>query len=145
VTEPGTLLRIENSITEIERASAWLDRFATTADVPDTVTAKLQVAMDEVLSNIIRHGLPERTCGARTIRLGLRIVSGLIELTVADDGLAFDLTRAARAPASVSINQRRCGGAGLLFVQSLMDEIRYSRLNGCNRLVLCKRLPGPAG
>jgi anti-sigma regulatory factor (Ser/Thr protein kinase) len=64
---------------------------------------------------------------------------------VTDDGLAFDPTIALPSPSEVPVSERRPVGVGLLFVRSLMDEIQYKRVDGCNCLVLSKHLPGPAG
>jgi serine/threonine-protein kinase RsbW len=144
VTQPKASLRIRNSIREIERAAVWLDSLAASAQLPEAVTTRLHVALDEVLSNIIRHGFPGTACGSRTIRLGFRNASGQVELSVIDDGIPFDPTVAASPPPCLPLAERQPGGLGLLFVQSLMDEMRYSRFDGFNRLVLCKRLPAPA-
>jgi serine/threonine-protein kinase RsbW len=143
-TERETSMRIDRAIVEIERVSAWLEAFAVSAGVPQAMTADMLVAMDEVLNNIIRHGSRAGEGGSGTIQLDLRIGSQRMELTVTDDGQAFDPTLVAPPRTGRSPGEERLGGVGLLFVQSLTDEIRYSRLNGCNRLILCKRLPAPA-
>ncbi len=144
VTERETSLRIDCAIIEIERVSIWLEEFAASAGVSPAMTSEVLVAIDEVLSNIILHGPRAGAAGSGTIQLDLRIGSQGIELTVTDDGQAFDPTTAAPVRVRRSPGKNRLGGVGLLFVRSLMDEIRYSRLNGCNRLVLCKRLPAAA-
>lgn len=144
MTERETSLRIGCAIIEIERVSAWLETFAASAGVPQAMTAAMLVAMDEVLNNIIRHGPRAGEGGPGTIQLDLRIGSQRMELTVTDDGQAFDPTMVVPPRTGRSPGEERLGGVGLLFVQSLTDEIQYSRLNGCNRLVLCKRLPAPA-
>jgi serine/threonine-protein kinase RsbW len=135
VTERKTSLRIDRAINEIKLGSAWLEEFATSAGVSPAIIGELLVAMDEVLNNIIHHGPCASVSDPKTIQLDLCIGSQRIELTVTDHGQAFDPTTAER-PA----DKKRLGGVGLLFVRSLMDEIRYSRLNGRNSLVLCKRL-----
>jgi serine/threonine-protein kinase RsbW len=140
VTERETSLRIDCAIVEIERVSIWLEEFAASAGVSPAMTSAVLVAIDEVLSNIIHHG-PRVGAGCPgTIQLDLRIGPQRLELTVTDDGQAFDPTTAAPVRVRRSPGKHRLGGVGLLFVRSLMDEIRYSRLNGSNRLVLCKYL-----
>ena len=130
-------LEVVSALPEIERAAAWLDAFAADADVPGEVTAKLHVALDEVLSNVInhagRHGGP--------ILLHLRRCGQDIELRVVDDGLPFDPRRFEPVPLGVRVAERRVGGAGLLFIRTLMDDIDYTRRDGRNSLVLRKRLP----
>src|ERR1700710_1451211 len=127
VIERETSLRIDSAIIEIERVSAWLEEFAIAADVPDAITAQLLVAVDEILNNIIRHGVWDGMGGTPTIGLDLCIGSDKVALTVTDDGQAFDPTIAAPAPDKLPACKRPVGGVGLLFVQSLMDEMHYLR------------------
>ena len=130
------LLHVGRTLHEVDRAAAWLDEFAAGADVPAEVTAKLQVVLDEVLSNVIRHGAP----GGEVV-LALRRHSETVELEVTDDGPQFDPTQFVSVPAQVRVAERRVGGAGLLFVRALMDEVSFVHQDGRNRLTLRKRLP----
>ena len=129
-------LRVARSLHEVDRAAAWLDEFSAGADVPPAITAKLQVVLDEVLSNVIRHG----SHGRGEVLLELRRRSEDVELEVTDDGPPFDPTQFASVPLGVRVAERQLGGAGLLFVRALMDEISFARQDGCNRLILRKRL-----
>ena len=144
MTQHNASLRIESTIIEIERASAWLEEFAVAAGVGAVVVSELLVVLDEVLNNIIRHGHRVRMRDAESIRLDLSVESEQVEVTITDNGPAFDPTIEAVAPAKLSASKTRMGGAGLLFVQSLMDNIDYSRRDGSNRLVLRKRRQAPA-
>ena len=157
-------LTVSNEIGEVDRAGDWLQSFADAARVPDDIAAKLHVVLDEVLSNVIRHGLsgvgggggggrrrrpppppPPGGGGGGLIGLTLRRKPGAVELVVVDDGPEFDPTRATIPAVALRVAERRPGGAGLLFVRSLMDEIRFARLEGANRTVLRKSVPGEAG
>jgi serine/threonine-protein kinase RsbW len=144
VTQRNASLRIESAIVEIQRAYAWLEEFAVAAGVGAVVVSELLVVLDEVLNNIIRHGRGDRMLDAESIRLDLSIGSEQVELTISDDGPAFDPTIEAVMPGKLSASKTRMGGVGLLFVQSLMDEVHYSRHDGSNRLVLRKRRQAPA-
>jgi serine/threonine-protein kinase RsbW len=145
VTERAQSLRIESRIIEIERASAWMERFVAAAGVSQAVTVSLLVALDEILNNIIRHGRRDGQSDMGMIQLDLCVDADRVALTVTDDGQAFDPTIAVASPSELPITARQPGGVGLLFVQSLMDEMRYARVDGCNRLVLSKRLLAPTG
>lgn len=121
----------------IDRAAAWLDEFAASADIPAEVTAKLQVVLDEIVSNLIRHAVPD----AGAILLQVRRREHDVELAVTDHGPPFDPTRFEPVPLEVRVAERQVGGAGLLFVRALIDEIEFARRDGRNHLVLRKRLP----
>jgi serine/threonine-protein kinase RsbW len=134
-------LTIANALDELERAAVWLDGFAVAASISPYVASKLQVAMDEVLSNVIHHGFSGAAVGRHDIGLDVRLLSDRVELEISDDGPEFDPTRAEAAPAADSAAEPRVGGAGLLFVRALVDDLRYQRNAGLNCLVLTKRLP----
>ena len=130
-------LEVSRGLHEVDRAAAWLDEFATSAILPADITAKLHIVLDEILSNIIRHGGP----GTEPILLALRRRRQDVELAVTDDGPPFDPRRFEPVPVEVRVAERRIGGAGLLFVRALMDDIDFARRDDRNHLVLRKRLP----
>ncbi len=132
-----TSLQVGHSLAEIDRAASWLDAFAATSDIPADTTSKLQVVLDEVLSNIIRHGGPGHT----PILLELRRGEQDVELAVTDDGPPFDPRDVEPVAVQTRIAERRLGGAGLSFVRALVDEIDLVRRDGRNRLALRKHLP----
>jgi serine/threonine-protein kinase RsbW len=142
VNRSRSSLTISNALDELERAAVWLDGFAEAASIAPRVTSKLQVAMDEVLSNVIHHGFSGAAVGRHDIGLDVRLLPGRVELEISDDGPEFDPTRAHIAPAAAPSAGRRVGGAGLLFVRALVDDLRYQRNAGLNCLVLTKRLGG---
>lgn len=129
-----------NAGPELSRAMTWLDAFAAQADLPSDITSKLQVALDEMLSNVFIHGLAGQPEGGRQVQLGLRRSRDRVELEVIDDGPEFDPTGAPVDNRVIRVTERRPGGVGLLFVNTLMDEVRFTRQDGRNRLVMTMRL-----
>jgi anti-sigma regulatory factor (Ser/Thr protein kinase) len=136
-----TSLTIRNTLADVERAAAWLHAFAQNALIPPNVTSELQVVLDEVLTNIMNHGLSGAAAGEREIRLVVRRLQGGVQLETSDDGPAFDPTRAKALSMRNRIAKRRVGGVGLLFVRALVDDLRYERIGGRNQLIMTKRLP----
>jgi anti-sigma regulatory factor (Ser/Thr protein kinase) len=141
VIEHESTLTVVNARPEFERAAIWLGDFAAGAGLPDDLCSRLLVALDEVLSNVVNHGLAGAMEGEREIRLCVRIRAQTVELDIVDDGPVFDPTTVVSATLKAD---QRAGGAGLLFVRALMDEVRFSRQGDRNCLTLCKRLAAPA-
>lgn len=137
-------LTVVNARNEIERASVWLGQFSARAGVSSDVTARLLVALDEVLTNIITHALADAPEGQREIWLRLRFRTDMLELEISDDGPKFDPTRVVPVPKATRTAKRQEGGAGLLFVRAVTDEVRFTRRGGRNCLTLYKRLAVPA-
>jgi serine/threonine-protein kinase RsbW len=130
-------LTVVNARPEFERAAMWLLDFFVGAGLPDDLVSRLLVVLDEVLSNVVYHALAGAVDGEREIGLCARLRPDTVELVITDDGPAFDpAVFAAQAMGA----DRRLGGAGLLFVRALMDEVRFTREGDRNCLTLCKRL-----
>jgi serine/threonine-protein kinase RsbW len=141
VIEHESTLIVVNARSEFERAATWLGDFISKSGLPGDLNSRLLVVLDEVLSNIVNHALAGAMEGEREIRLCVRLRPEMVELTVIDDGPAFDPT----AVASVTPKaERRVGGAGLLFVSALVDVVRFTRQGDRNCLTLCKRLAATA-
>jgi serine/threonine-protein kinase RsbW len=141
VIEPESTLTVVNARAEFERAANWLGDFIAGAGLPADLNSRLLVVLDEVLSNVVHHALAGSMEGEREIRLCVRLRPEAVELDVVDDGPAFDPTTVASAKLAAD---RRVGGAGLLFVRALMDEVRFTRKGDRNCLTLCKRLAATA-
>jgi len=134
-------ISITNRLAEIARVAALVESFGASHGVPRAVLNDLNVAVDEAVSNVVRHAYEGES--ERTIDIRLTVGRGRIAAEIVDDGRAFDpLRRVVRAPRG-ALEERTVGGLGLLFIQSLMDEVRYRRAGNTNRLTLIKRV-GPA-
>jgi serine/threonine-protein kinase RsbW len=137
VIEHESTLTVVNARPEFERAAIWLGEFAAGAGLPDDLSSRLLVVLDEVLSNVVNHALAGVADGEREIRLSVRLRPETVELEVTDDGPVFDPTA---FTSGTTEGERPLGGAGLLFVRALMDEVRFTRQGDRNCLTLCKRL-----
>jgi serine/threonine-protein kinase RsbW len=106
------------------------------------VTWPIEVSLDEVLANVVRHGLAGRGESAR-VELELRLEPGdppRCELRIEDDGPEFDPLAAAAPDTTLGVDERPIGGLGIELVKRLMDEVHYERRDGRNRLRLFRRL-----
>ena len=92
VIEHASTLTVVNARPEFERAAIWLGDFAAAVGLPDDLSSRLLVVLDEVLSNVVHHGLAAAMEGEREIRLCVRLRPETVELEVVDDGPAFDPT-----------------------------------------------------
>jgi anti-sigma regulatory factor (Ser/Thr protein kinase) len=99
-------------------------------------------AVDEALSNIIRHaykGLPERTIQVSLSRIETRNNGKRregVEILLEDRGRAVDPTKLRARP----LDEVKPGGLGLHFIRQSMDTVQYKRSGRINRLRLSKYL-----
>ncbi len=97
--------------------------------------------MDEVLSNVVRHGYGEGD-GRGRIEIGLSLGDGVLEFTIIDDAEAFDRLSVAEPVTEGPAEARPVGGLGVLFVRKLMDQVAYERREGRNCLTCRRRIDG---
>jgi serine/threonine-protein kinase RsbW len=129
-------IRIDNNLSEISRVADMVDGFAARHQFADAVIFALNVALDEILNNIISYGYEDT--GHHEILVRIALGRGNVEAIVEDDGKPFD-PLAAPAP-DLTGKDRKPGGVGLHFVRNLMDEVTYTRRDGINHLRMMKRL-----
>lgn len=131
-------MRIASRGPEVVRVADALQRFGADRGASPAVIHDLQVALDEVLANVIVHAY-RGTDGEIVVRLQRHAAGFVVE--VEDYGVAFDPLQVPAPDLDTPLRQRPVGGLGVHFVMSLMDEVSYMRSGGKNRLRLLKRAP----
>jgi anti-sigma regulatory factor (Ser/Thr protein kinase) len=135
-------LVIDSRLPEIQRATQLVEEFRARHGLAQGEANAVNVVLDELLSNSIRHGLDG--AGAHRISVALEYADGEITIEVEDDGIAFDPTRVSTPLPAGTLAERRLGGLGLAFVRELTDSIEYRRVADRNRLILRRRVVAPA-
>lgn len=91
-------------------------------DVDERIIPDLQLAVDEICSNVVRHGYGGQ--GGR-LEITVQAVAEGIQLIVRDWGAAFDPDAVAAPDVDAPLERRSLGGLGLFLVRQLMDEVRF--------------------
>ncbi len=115
-------------------------RFADAHAIPDDTRHDMYVAVEELVSNVIRHG------GRPGLRPRITVSASLtgddLRVLVADNAAAFNPLDIPPPDLSQPLLDRSVGGLGIHFVKSLMDDVRYRRQNERNHVRLRKRIGG---
>lgn len=119
--EAGPDLHVSASTAGLREASGALDAFSARAGLPATVAWRLHVALDEILSNIVRHG------AASGIDIAFKIEGRAASIVVSDDGPPFDPLSRPAADVRQALESRSPGGLGVSLVRGLMDDVTYAR------------------
>ena len=95
--------------------------------------ADIELAVEEVLANIINHAYPEAPGD-----VVLRCLAGpdRLVLEVADRGIPFDALAVPDPRLSADITEREIGGLGIYLVKQVMDQVEYRREEDSNVLRL---------
>lgn len=97
----------------------------------------LNVALDELVSNTLRHGQKSDSSGL--ISVTVEDMDGLLTLVIRDTGPEFDPTLAQTPTLSGSIEERQIGGLGIHLVRRLSDTFEYRRDGIWNEVKVSKR------
>jgi anti-sigma regulatory factor (Ser/Thr protein kinase) len=142
VPAPRFTLRVSASPAGIRLAAEALDRFRGDHNLGDPSAWPLQVALDEILSNIVLHA----GAGANEaiIDVAVELRNDTIEMTVSDDGPAFNPLQLPDPNVTATLEERRPGGLGVHLVRKLVDRVEYRRTEGRNCLIMTWRRARPA-
>jgi len=124
-------------ILEINKALVALESFCTDFYIEREIVADLCVAVDEFLSNIIRHNLAR---GDDTISVRLAKKANALAVVLEYRGTLFNPLEVPPYDTQKDWRQRRLGGLGIHIGQQLADHIGYTHSDGHNTLLIEKKL-----
>lgn len=100
---------------------------------------RLQIAVDEAVTNIIEHGYEGRPPGNAAIEMTLTIDRTQFRMVIEDYGTTFDPEELGSVDIEKHVEAGQSGGLGVFLMRKIMDLIEYHAENGKkNRLVLVK-------
>jgi len=94
----------------------------------------MNLALDEVLSNIVKYAYDSPDTG--TIDVELTYSNNELMASVEDRGIAFDPLTLQMPANTGPLRNRKEGGLGIFFVKRLMDSVVYERVGDRNKVTL---------
>lgn len=126
---------------EPRRVVEAFERFAQENGMAEKTTQRFQLALDEVMTNVVTHAFPEETHKKPVISVCMQINESQLECLVEDNGPAFNPLVEAESPdISLAAEDRPIGGLGIFLAKSFVDTLEYERVDGRNRLTLIQPL-----
>jgi anti-sigma regulatory factor (Ser/Thr protein kinase) len=136
-------LAIAASGDEVRRASEWLTTVLRQRDVPNRQVERLELALHEVLANVLAHG----GSGARTEPIRIRVevrgkaTTGEAHVKVRDAGIPFDPTGVPERSPPKTLAEAQPGGLGLPLIRHCSDWMSYRREGSRNHFMFGARWP----
>lgn len=137
------LLSLANDLAEIPRLAGAVEAFCEPLSAPPRDVLALQLALEEIVTNVITHGYTDGQAHTFTVALSAP-AADRIRAVVTDDAPAYDPLARAEVDTTLPLEERPIGGLGVHLVKKLMDVSRYERRDGKNILVIEHRLHRPA-
>jgi len=119
-----------------------LESLARERGFPPKVLHEIQLAVEELLTNILNYAYTDQR--EHEIKVRLRPGESEFCIEVEDDGRPFNPLEQPAPDLTLSLDQRPVGGLGIHMIRKSMDRIEYRRADGKNILVMVKQIKAPA-
>lgn len=129
---------LKNGTEELGKIISFIDSFTAGKYFSENYIFDLNLIVDEVVTNVIRHGgiLSEDS----EIEISLETDESNCIITVKDEGKEFNPLEYEPYDLNMKIEDRPIGNLGIVLVKAKCDEIYYERKNGKNILLMKKHL-----
>ena len=131
-------LTFKNEEQELKRVAEFMETVCYELQIDMHVAMKLQVAMEEMVTNVIFYAYPEGI--SADITLTAESDGEVLTFVLSDSGKPFDPTAKEDADLDVNPMDREQGGMGILIVKNIMNEVSYQRVGEMNQLTMKKKI-----
>jgi len=135
--ESGLSLLLRNHLSELKRMSEAVSAWCKGNGVSAAVEFHVNLALDEIVSNIIRYGW--KGGGEHQLHVRLSHLANEIRVEVEDDATPFNPLEVPAPDLDRPLDARLVGGLGIHLVRQVMDGLDYQRLDGKNLIVMKKK------
>lgn len=132
-----TLLRLQNDFSELPATAVKVAEFLESQGAPPDVVFAADLAIEELVTNIIKYGYDDTA--SHEILVHLSLPEGNLVIRIEDDGHEFDPFDRPAPDIHAPIEEREIGGLGIHFVKNLLDTCEYRRANDRNIVTLTKK------
>lgn len=139
-------LNVPARIEYLEEILTMVDEFLHPADVPDEISMKIRISVEEIFTNIVSYaygpdgGEIEISCGQSTDHSADH--KTVLQIQIKDRGIPYNPLDYPTPELAVPLEERRTGGLGIYMARQFMDNMEYHYENDCNILTMYKELPG---
>ena len=98
---------------------------------------QLRIAVEELYVNVTLYAYPD---GDGWAEIRGSVEDGMVTFSLIDAGRPFDPLAKEDPDIMLSGEERGIGGLGIFMVKNTMDEMEYEYRDGCNQLMMRKRL-----
>jgi serine phosphatase RsbU (regulator of sigma subunit)/anti-sigma regulatory factor (Ser/Thr protein kinase)/Tfp pilus assembly protein PilV len=121
--------------TSLPRVAAFVERFAEAQGFSPAEVYRINLALDELLTNTIEHGFPGREQEA-DISVAVRSEGDSVIVRYEDNGPEFNPLEATEQDTELELEERPIGGLGLQLIAVTFDAVSYERVDGRNVTML---------
>lgn len=136
-------MRWQADVTQLGAIREFVAEASRSLGAGERVVLDLQLAVDEICSNSVRHGYGGR---GGLLEVTVERAGQSIKVVVRDWGRAFDPELIPDPEFDIPLEERSLGGLGLFIVRRVMDDVRFEfDENRGNSVTMVKQLDGERG
>jgi anti-sigma regulatory factor (Ser/Thr protein kinase) len=135
---PTLNLTIRNDVREIASVMERFDDFASQHGISPEVRAVIDIAFDEMLSNIVFYAY--RDGDTRAIEIRVDFDGQRVTAVIGDDGVPLNPFAYPAPNTDLPLGERDVGGCGIHLVRTMLDHVSYRRHLNRNIITLVKRV-----
>ena len=132
-------LNLTATIENIPVATDFVNEELEALDCPMKTQMQIDVAIDELFSNIARYAYNPDT-GPATVRVEVEEDPLCVIITFIDNGKQYDPLSTETPDITLPAEERDIGGLGVFLVRKTMDDVTYEYKNGQNILRIKKHI-----
>lgn len=138
--EPEASIHVEisNDPHRVPVLQEKMERFCARWAVPDRLIQKLNLCLDEYVTNLISYGYKDSE--RHIIHINATRTANSMFIEVLDDGEPFNPMTVETPDMDADVSKRSEGGLGVHLIRSFMDEMTYESSDQVNRFSLVKYL-----
>jgi anti-sigma regulatory factor (Ser/Thr protein kinase) len=129
---------LKNDLSELEALRQHLKKFGQATGLSEACITDVNICLDELLTNIVSYGFEDDL--EHIIRFAMNLDNQVLTLSIEDDGIPFNPLEKKDPEVPADLIDVRIGGLGIHIVRKLMDDIRYDREQGKNKLTMKKSI-----
>lgn len=137
MTEQTTLI-LKNDVSELERVMSFVSGLCARNSIPPETEYDLNLALDEMVTNVVRYAHPEG--GDHRFTLQITLSPAEFVACIEDDGVEFNPIEYPLPDLDAPLEKRKEGGLGIFLARQLMTSMEYRRVDGKNLVTLRKKL-----
>lgn len=127
---------IQASTRNLSDVRNFVAQHATSHGFDKQKIADIRLAVDEAITNIIKHAYNGDE--NHTIEIQISFKKDRICIELLDTGTTFNISTFPEPNIKEKIKQKKRGGMGVYLIHSLMDDVSYGREDDANKMVMCK-------
>ncbi len=131
-------ITIKNRLSDIALVQTALKQFADVRGIPSHDVMKIDLIVDELISNIVSYAYEDD--GEHEIEIKVGLADNRLSMVITDDGVPFDPWAKDSPDIAAPLEARPLGGLGIHLVKKIADDFSYQRRAGKNVVTVVKRV-----